>query len=148
MTGTFQNAGNSLSIGIFFSLMIQGLSTSLPLALKTGLTAHGVSDAVANGVAATPPVGSLFAAFLGYNPIASLLGPTGVLDKLPAADSAALTGKEFFPALISQPFHDGLVIVFVAAAIMSLIGAIASAASGGKYVHSDDPVAVATARNA
>jgi MFS family permease len=148
MTGTFQNAGNSLSIGIFFSLMIQGLSTSLPLALKTGLTAHGVSDAVANGVAATPPVGSLFAAFLGYNPIASLLGPTGVLDKLPAADSAALTGKEFFPALISQPFHDGLVIVFVAAGIMSLIGAIASAASGGKYVHSDDPAAVATARNA
>ena len=137
VTGTFQNAGNSLSIGIFFSLMIAGLATTLPQALKSGLTAHGVSDAVATQVAATPPVGSLFAAFLGYNPIQSILGPLGVLDKLPAADAAALTGKSFFPQLISEPFHAGLIIVFVAAAIMSVIGAIASVTSGGKYVHVD-----------
>nr|WP_241732410.1 MFS transporter [Galbitalea soli] len=136
MSGTFQNAGNSLSIGIFFSLMISGLAATLPAALRSGLTAHGVAAATANGVAATPPVGSLFAAFLGYNPIQSLLGPK-VLGTLNPADASALTGKEFFPHLIAAPFHSGLIIVFVAAAIMSVVGAIASLSSGGKYVHVD-----------
>ncbi len=137
MTGTFQNAGNSLSIGIFFSLMIAGLASTLPSALRTGLTAHGVGAAVANQVAATPPVGSLFAAFLGYNPIASILGPTGALASLSSSNAAALTGKAFFPQLIAGPFHAGLVIVFLAAAAMSVIGAIASVVAGGKYVHVD-----------
>jgi len=137
MTGTFQNAGNSLSIGIFFSLMIAGLATTLPTALRAGLTGHGVSTVVADQVAATPPVGSLFAAFLGYNPIAAILGPTGVLKTLPPSNLAALTGKEFFPQLISAPFHSGLMIVFIAAAGMSVIGALASLFMGGRYVHSE-----------
>jgi len=137
MTGTFQNAGNSLSIGIFFSLMIAGLATTLPNALYAGLTSHGVTTDVASQVAATPPVGSLFAAFLGYNPIESLLGPIGVLDALHPADAAALTGQTFFPQLISDPFHSGLVIVFIAAAIMSVIGAVASLLMGGKFVHAE-----------
>jgi len=137
MTGTFQNAGNSLSIGIFFSLMIAGLATTLPNALYSGLTSHGVASDVAGQVAATPPVGSLFAAFLGYNPIESILGPTGVLGSLHPADAAALTGQSFFPQLISDPFHSGLVIVFVAAAVMSVIGAVASLLMGGKFVHAE-----------
>ncbi|WP_291054192.1 MFS transporter [Herbiconiux sp.] len=145
MTGTFQNAGNSLSIGIFFSLMIAGLANTLPQQLFSGLTAHGVTAEVAGQVAATPPVGSLFAAFLGYNPIESILGPVGVLDALPAADSAALTGQTFFPELIAEPFHAGLVIVFTAAAVMSLIGAVASFLAGGKYVHAETPTAAAPA---
>ena len=138
MTGTFQNAGNSLSIGVFFSLMIAGLANTLPQTMRDGLTAHGVSHAVATQIAATPPVGSLFAAFLGYNPIASLLEPSGALDHLTAAQTATLTGKEFFPELISGPFHSGLVIVFVTAAILSVVGAIASLAMGGKYVHVEE----------
>lgn len=141
MTGTFQNAGNSLSIGIFFSLMIAGLATTLPNALRSGLTAHGVATTVANQVAATPPVGSLFAAFLGYNPIESILGPTGVLTSLSSSNAAALTGKTFFPQLIADPFHAGLVIVFIAAAAMSVIGAIASLSAGGKYIHEEEPSA-------
>ncbi|WP_354567437.1 MFS transporter [Glaciihabitans sp. UYNi722] len=140
MTGTFQNAGNSLSIGIFFSLMIAGLSVTLPNAMRAGLTSHGVSSTVADQVAATPPVGSLFAAFLGYNPIESILGPTGVLKSLTSSNAAALTGKAFFPQLISDPFHAGLVIVFIAAAVMSVIGAVASLAMGGKYVHVEEPL--------
>jgi EmrB/QacA subfamily drug resistance transporter len=137
MAGTLQNAGTSLSIGIFFSLMIAGLATSLPSALHAGLTSNGVPAAVAGQIAQTPPVGSLFAAFLGYNPIESLLGPTGVLNQLSQANVATLTGKEFFPQLISGPFHDGLVIVFLAAAIMSLIAAIASLFRGARYLHDD-----------
>ncbi len=137
VAGTVQNAGSSLSIGVFFSLMIVGLAGSLPTALRSGLTAHGVPSAIAGQIAQLPPVGSLFAAFLGYNPIQSLLGPTGVLSSIPPSDAATLTGKEFFPQLISGPFHQGLVVVFGAAALMSLIGAIASFRRGGKYIHDD-----------
>jgi MFS family permease len=136
MTGSFQNAGNSLSIGIFFSLMIAGLATTLPNALLKGLTAHGVSHLAAQGAANLPPVGSLFAAFLGYNPVASLLGPK-VLAAISPANAATLTGKGFFPELISSPFHSGLIIVFVTAAILSVVGAIASVAAGAKYLHVD-----------
>jgi MFS family permease len=136
MAGVALNAGSSLSIGIFFSLMIAGLSVALPSALTNGLTSHGVPGNVAAQVGNTPPVGSLFAAFLGYNPIQSLLGPTGILSS-PHVDGATLTGKEFFPQLISGPFHDGLVVVFIAAAVMSVIGAVASFLGGAKYVHGE-----------
>ena len=98
-----------------------------------------MSAKVAEQVAGLPPVGSLFASFLGYNPIQSLLGPSGALDTLPKTNAARLTGKEFFPHLMSAPFHHGLVIVFTAAAIMTVIGAAASWAAGGKYVHDDLP---------
>jgi MFS family permease len=138
MRGTFMNSGSALSIGIFFSLMVAGLASSLPESLRSGLTAQGVPGQVADQVAGLPPVGSLFASFLGYNPIQTLLEPSGTLDTLPAANSAALTGKQFFPHLISQPFHDGLVVVFLAAALMSLVAAGASVLSGGLYVHDDD----------
>ena len=137
MAGTVMNSGTSFSIGIFFSLMIAGLATSLPGALRSGLTAHGVSTQVANQLANTPPVSSVFAAFLGYNPIQALLAPTGALQHLSAANAAALTGKEFFPQLISVPFHDGLIVVFTAAAIMSVIGAGASLFRGRKYLHEE-----------
>ncbi len=137
VTGTLQNAGSSLSIGVFFSLMIIGLAGSLPTALRTGLMAHGVPSAAANQVANLPPVGSLFAAFLGYNPIQTMLGPAGVLGRLSPADATALTGHEFFPNLISGPFHQGLVVVFVVAAAMSFVGALASLSRGKRFIHDE-----------
>jgi MFS family permease len=137
MRGTFMNSGSALSIGIFFSLMVAGLASNLPHSLRTGLTAQGVPGDVADQVAGLPPVGSLFASFLGYNPIQTLLEPSGTLDRLPADNAATLTGKQFFPDLISQPFHDGLVVVFLAAALMSLVAAVASLLGGGKYVHEE-----------
>lgn len=129
---TFFNAGSSLSIGIFFSLMIVGLANSLPSALSSGLQAQGVSASVAHEVANTPPVGSLFAAFLGYNPIGELLEPSGALDA-PGVNAEVLTGKTFFPELITEPFHSGLTVVFLAAAVMMLVGAVASMFSAGRY---------------
>ena len=131
MRGTFFNAGSSLSIGIFFSLMIVGLARNLPQTLGTGLREHSVPSGVADQIAGLPPVGSLFASFLGYNPIGKLLEPSGVLAKLPPTDAADLTGKTFFPQLVSGPFHDGLVVVFTAAAVMMVVGAIASMLTGG-----------------
>jgi MFS family permease len=132
MRGTFFNSGSALSIGIFFSLMIVGLAANLPHTLTAGLEQQGVPPAIAAQIGALPPVGSLFAAFLGFNPLAQLLGPTGVLASLPPANAATLTGKQFFPNLISGPFHQGLVVVFIAAAAMSVIAAAASLVDDGR----------------
>lgn len=129
---TFFNAGTSLSIGIFFSLMVIGLANTLPEAMGAGLEHRGVPAEVAQQVAHTPPVGSLFAAFLGYNPIGELLGPSGVLDR-PGVDAQMLTGHSFFPQLISGPFHTGLAVVFAAAAVMMVLGALTSWAAPGRY---------------
>ena len=133
---TFFNAGSSLSIGIFFSLMIVGLAHTLPGAMSAGLQQQGVSASVAHQVANLPPVGSLFAAFLGFNPIASLLAPSGALQQ-PGVNVDVLTGKTFFPDLITEPFHSGLVVVFTAAAAMMVIGLLASLFNPGRYA--DEP---------
>jgi EmrB/QacA subfamily drug resistance transporter len=137
MRATFQNSGMSLSIGIFFSLMIAGLASTLPRTLTSGLTAQGVPVSVATQVSHLPPVSTMFAALLGYNPVQNLLAPSGVLAKLPAHNAAVLTGKEFFPHLISAPFHHGLVIVFTAAAIMSVTGAVVSMLRGKQFYYED-----------
>jgi MFS family permease len=138
MRGTFFNSGTSLSIGVFFSLMIAGLASTLPKAMSTGLLANHVPASLAHSIANQPPVGSLFAAFLGYNPVQTLIGQS-TLSTLPAQDQSTLTGQEFFPHLISAPFHHGLVIVFSLAIAMSVVGAFASLFRGGRYVHIDAP---------
>jgi len=127
MRSTFMNAGMVFSIGLFFSLMVIGLASQLPSTLSTGLIAQHVPANVAHQVATIPPVGVLFAAFLGYNPMQQLLG-THVLSSLPAQNAATLTGRDFFPNLIAGPFHHGLIIVFWLAIGMSLVGAVASLA--------------------
>ncbi|WP_343232883.1 MULTISPECIES: MFS transporter [unclassified Tsukamurella] len=130
MRSTFQNTGTSLSIGVFFSLMIAGLAGSLPHTLTSGLAAHGVPGPVATQIGSLPPVSSLFAAILGVNPIRELLEPTGALAHVSAADRATLTGHTFFPSLVAQPFHQGLIVVFGASAVLGVIAAIASLARG------------------
>ncbi len=139
MRSTFQNAGMSLSIGIFFSLMIAGLASRLPPALIHGLTAQGVPLRVATQVSHLPPVSTVFAALLGYNPVQHLLKSSGVLSRLPAHNVAALTGRHFFPILIGGAFHHGLVIVFTAAACMSFIGAMVSLLRGKQFYYDDQP---------
>ncbi len=133
MRSTFQNSGMVPSIGLFFSLMIAGLSHTLPQTLYAGLAQNGVPSATARQIANLPPVSSLFAAILSYNPIQQLLGP--LLGHLPAAGTAYLTGKTFFPQLISQPFITGLRITFVASLIMCLLAAAASWLRGGRNTH-------------
>ncbi len=144
MRSTFQNSGMSLSIGIFFSLMIAGLASTLPHTLSSGLRAQGVPAPVASHVASLPPVSTLFSALLGYNPMRTLLGPSGVLKKLPAHNVAVLTGNRFFPNLISGPFHHGLIIVFSAAIALSLGGAVISLLRGRQFYYDDGPVIAAS----
>jgi len=136
MTNTFQNSAQVLSIGIFFSLMIVGLSAVLPTSLYQGLTQQGVPSDVATSVAHLPPVATLFAAFLGYNPMQHLLGPS-VLAHLPAGKAAVLQGRSFFPNLISSPFRHGLHTAFDFAIGACLVAAVASWSRGRRYVHAD-----------
>jgi len=142
MRSTFQNSGMSLSIGIFFSLLIAGLASTLPHTLTSGLTSQAVPLADASRIAHLPPVSTVFAAMLGYNPVQNLLAPTGLLHTLPAHNVALLTGRQFFPHLISGPFHHGLMIVFTAAAVMSLAGAAVSWLRGKPSPEEEDAATV------
>jgi hypothetical protein len=130
MRATFQNSGTALSIGVFFSLMIVGIAHSLPTALASGLQEQGVPHAVAAQVAGLPPVSTLFAAVLGVNPLEHLLAPSGVLAHLPADNVATITGGDFFPNLISGPFHQGLAVVFGVSIALAVLAGIASLARG------------------
>jgi len=128
MIATFMNAASVLSIGVFFSLMVTGLASTLPHSMFSGLTAQGVPASYASTIAHEPPIGVLFASFLGYNPMQQALGP--VLHHMPAAHAAYLTGRQFFPMLISGPFHDGLGVAFGFALAACVLGAIFSAFTG------------------
>jgi MFS family permease len=136
MLATFQNSASVLSIGVFFTLMIVGLSSGLPSTLDHGLIAHGVAPADAASVSHLPPVATLFASFLGYNPMQTLLGPH-VLNSLPPGQAQAVTGRGFFPHLISGPFHTALVYAFVFAIAACLVAAVACVLRGGVYHHED-----------
>ena len=135
MRATAQMTGQPLSMGVFFSLMVAGLVVSVPAAMSGGLVAHHVPALLAARLSSMPPTGYLFAAFLGYNPLASLLGP--VLHSLPAADAAVLAGKEFFPRLIAAPFESALRLVLMFSSAMCLVAALASWSRGGKFVHAE-----------
>ncbi len=137
MRATFQNTGMVLSIGVFFSLMIVGLSATLPASLRTGLERDGVPAATADRIAEEPPVASLFAAFLGYNPMETLVGKQ-TLASLPPDKAADITGTKFFPDLISEPFIDGLRIAFTASLIMCLVAAWASWMRGAQYIADEE----------
>jgi MFS family permease len=145
MRSTFQNSGTAVSIGVVFTLMIAGLSSSLPGTLSGGLVKLGVPTGIAHQVATLPPVSSLFASVLGVNPIQHLLAPTGVLAKLPAASQATLTGRTFFPSLLSGPFHNGLIIVFSVSAALSVLAGLASLLRGKHQVPTDEEAPLATA---
>jgi MFS family permease len=141
MLNTFQNSATVLSMGLFFTIVTLGLAHNLPSHLYRGLVKAGVSPSAAHLVASEPPIGSLFSAFLGYNPIKQLLGPTGALQKLSPNQAAYVTGRSFFPQLIEQPFASGLHLAFTFAALATVIAIVASAVRGQRYVHATEPVA-------
>jgi MFS family permease len=136
MRAAFMNVGQPLSTGVFFSLMIVGLSSTVPQAMFNGLTQSGVSPSVAGELSKLPAVGYLFAALLGYNPLGTLLGPN-VLSSLPAGAADQITSKSYFPQLISAPFHHGLFVVFTFSAVVCLIAAAASWQRGRKFIYTE-----------
>jgi MFS family permease len=148
MLNTFQNSATVLSMGLFFTIVTLGLASRLPSHLYKGLTAAGVAPGPAHLVASEPPIGSLFSAFLGYNPIKELLGPTGALQHMPAKQVAYITGRTFFPKLLEEPFAGGLHLAFTFAAIATGIALIASAVRGKQYFYQVKPLSEELAEGA
>ena len=140
MLNTFQNSANVLSMGAFFTVITLGLASTLPTHLYGGLVAQGVPSQAAHSVASLPPIGTLFAAFLGYNAVQIELGHAGVLAHLPHSTASYLTGRQFFPRLISAPFAHGLHLALYFAAVVTFIAAVASVLRGGRYVHQREPL--------
>jgi MFS family permease len=137
MRVTFNSTGMPLSMGLFFSLLVLGLNAKVPAAMFQGLVSEGVPRGLASQLGHLPPLGYLFAAFLGLNPLKTLLGPK-VLAHLSAAHRSALVGRSFFPQLIGGPFKHALVYVLAFAIVMSLVAAVASAMRGARFIHEDD----------
>ncbi|MDR3575942.1 MAG: MFS transporter [Anaerolineaceae bacterium] len=133
MRATFQNTANTLSITLIFTVVTLGLAASLPAALFSGLTKAGIPSSAAQAAANLPPTGALFAAFLGYNPLATLL-PAKVIQGLSAAARANILGKGFFPNLISGSFEIGLRVAFLISAALSVLAALASLLRGKRYI--------------
>jgi MFS family permease len=148
MLNTFQNSATVLSMGLFFTIVTLGLASRLPSHLYRGLTAAGVAPGAAKLVSSEPPIGSLFSAFLGYNPIKELLGPTGALQHMPAKQVAYITGRSFFPRLMEEPFAGGLHLAFLFAAIATGVALLASAFRGKRYLHQAEPLVVELAEGA
>jgi MFS family permease len=148
MLNTFQNSASVLSMGLFFTVVTLGLAARLPSALYKGLTQAGVAPGPAHLVANEPPIGSLFSAFLGYNPIEELLGPTGALKTLPQHQVNYITGRSFFPQLIEQPFAHGMHLAFTFAAIATAVAIVASAIRPKLYMHTTEPLAEELAEGA
>jgi hypothetical protein len=140
MLNTFQNSATVLSMGLFFTVVTLGLASRLPSHLYQGLVKAGVSPSAAHLVASEPPIGSLFSAFLGFNPIQELLGPTGALNHMAPSQVAYITGRSFFPQLIEEPFASGLHLAFTFAAIATAVAVVASALRGGRPPHPAQPV--------
>ncbi len=136
MTMTVQNSATMFSMGLFFSVVIAGLAATLPGALGTGLSAAGLPAVLVHRIAGLPPTAALFAAFLGYNPMGTLL-PAAALGQLPAAARASLLSTHYFPSLMAQPFTDGLHTAFWMAAVLLVGATVASALRGKRYVHEE-----------
>lgn len=137
MRATFQNTANTLSITLIFTIVTIGLATSLPTTMFHGLTQAGIPTADAKMVANLPPTSALFAAFLGYNPMGTIL-PAKLIQSLPTASQTELLGKSFFPSLLAEPFKSGLRIAFSVSAVLMVIAALASLMRGKRYIHGQE----------
>ena len=137
MRGTFQNTGTMVSIVVFFSILTVGLAATLPTVLYQGLTGHGLPAATAHRIASLPPIGVLFAAFLGDNPLQALI-PPAVAQHLSPQTQAVLFGKQFFPQLILPAFITGLHAALYVSAVLALIAAVASLLRGRRYIYGQE----------
>jgi MFS family permease len=137
MRATFQNTGMALSMTLYFTIIILGLAHNLPPILSSGLVNAGIPAAAAQKIASMPPTAALFAAFLGYNPMAQIISPA-TLASLPAATKTLILGNEFFPNTIAPAVMSSLRLAFYISAGLSLISAVASFFRGKRYVHGEE----------
>jgi EmrB/QacA subfamily drug resistance transporter len=136
MRATLFNSAQTISQAIFFTIIIISLSTTLPRALSLAVTNAGAPVRVAQALSSTPATAALFGAFLGYNPIKTILStlPNSLVSNIPSAAVQQLTANTFFPNAIASPFMTALREAFVIGAIMCFVAAAFSVFRGGKYV--------------
>lgn len=136
MMSTLMNSGFVVSMGMFFTIIVVGLTKSFPPVLSASLTSAGAAQLIP-AMSTIPPTGALFAAFLGYNPVQMILTamPPSVIGMIAPATIATLTGVIWFPTTLAQAFMPSLALAFYIGAALSVIAAILSAMRGGKYVH-------------
>jgi EmrB/QacA subfamily drug resistance transporter len=136
MRATLQNSGQTVSLALFFIIIIDALSSSLPHALSDALTSAGAPSQLTSIVSSLPPTGELFSAFLGYNPIKTLLLIYPALSSsLPPATYALLTSKHWFPSVIASPFMSALREAFFVSAVLSAVAGVASLLRGRVYIY-------------
>jgi MFS family permease len=139
MMSTLMNSGFVISMGMFFTIIVVGLTREFPQALSTSLTNAGAAQLIP-AMSAIPPTGALFAAFLGYNPVQMILTglPVAVTAGIAPATLVTLTGVTWFPTTLATAFMPSLALTFYVGALISLISAVLCALRGRKYVHEID----------
>ena len=135
MRSTLQNCGQTISQAIFFAIIIISLNTTLPAALTTAVSNTGASPQIASAFSHTPAAGALFGAFLGYNPIGTMLKSMGsIAAGLPQSTLNVLEGQTFFPNAIASPFMTALTTAFIFAAVLCFLAALFSGLRGKKPI--------------
>ena len=145
MLATLQNTGQQLSLVLFFTIVIGGLATGLAGSVSSALAGLGVGapdGPILANLAQANPTDSLFAAFLGYNPIGTLLAfastvPGWDSSQITPAIADQLTATGFFPNAIAPAFIAGLRGAFLFAGAITLVGAGISYLRGARYLHED-----------
>jgi MFS family permease len=137
MRATLQNTGQTISLAIFFTIVLEILAGKLPSVLSSAVVSAGAPSALAYAFSKIPPTGALFAAFLGYNPVASILQqlPPSIRSAIPSSALNVLTGKHWFPTVIASPFMQALSVSFYIGAAISLVAAVSSALRGRVYIY-------------
>ena len=136
MNATLQNTGQTVSIALFFTIIIVALAGSLPTAFSNLMASSGVPQ-LSPYFSRVPPTVALFAAFLGYNPMQTILAsvPQSVFNSIPSNVMAYLTGNSFFPHAIAGSFMKALDDSFYIGVGLSLAAVLISALRGKIYIH-------------
>jgi hypothetical protein len=136
MRATLQNVGQTISIALFFGIIISVLSSQLPASFASSLSSAGAPQ-LASVFAEIPPTSALFAAFLGYNPVASILQqlPSQLVSSIPQSTVAILQSKTWFPNAVAPAFMISLRTAFYVASALAIIAAIASAMRGAPLIY-------------
>ncbi|MGC2289349.1 MAG: MFS transporter [Thermoplasmata archaeon] len=152
MLATLQNTGQQVSLAIFFTIVILGLSTGLGGSVNQALGAAHVGSpdtGILGSIVASNPTGALFGAFLGENPMGLLLQGAALVPgwtPLSTSVTQTLLAPHFFASAIAPAFSHALAEAFVFAGVVTAIGAVVSALRGGRYVYGEGAAGPRVAR--
>jgi MFS family permease len=138
MRMTLQNTGQTASMGIFFSIVLIFLTRLLPGSFTTALATAGAPQLIPV-FTNIPPTSALFSAFLGYNPVTTILAslPASFSSLISGSAMATISGIHWFPLALAPAFMGSLRMSFYAGAGIFLVAALLSALRGKRYIHEE-----------